>query len=179
MQALHRWMCSKHNALLKYILTCIFFCNCPCLAIWIISFPRAAPTSFFFHKSVHIGQFSFHCKRLETHSELTQKVKGEALAPVTKPQEPWGWPHAWMGWGLACNSYTVRPLCCSQGFLWHLMPSGFPAWLGTWLWPLPSHKCTAPNKWEMVKVSSASIETLEEAPGCPPLDQSQWLGYHD
>lgn len=52
-------------------------------------------------------------------------------APVTKPQEWWSWPHAWMRPGLACDSYPVRPLCNSQGFPLNIMPSRFPARLGT------------------------------------------------
>ena len=89
---------------LQYILTFIFFCNCPYFFIWILSSPRAASVlcvSIRVHLSV---SFSFWW--VDMQSELTETVKDEILALITKPQEGWSGPHAWVNPRVVCNSYT-------------------------------------------------------------------------
>lgn len=154
--------------MLKCILTCIFFCNCPYSSIWIISSLRIAPMSCFSIKLYLSVLFLFQV--IETQRKLTQwKVKLQA----NHKKGGAGLMHEWaQEWLVTCPQ---SGLCSSQGFPWNFTPSGFPAWLGTWL--LATSKWQSHSSWQVRKERlffSFYRNVLETAPdwlclGCIPI----------
>ena len=111
-------------------------------------------------------------------SELTETVKDEILTLITKPQEGWSGPHAWVNPRVVCNWYTDKGstaqkallgTCCLQVPLLGWEPGHRP---------FPHHRRTAPDIQEGWDSSLASKEApwRRSCVTCTFLDQSLWLG---